>query len=113
MENEKLIYAEPLETQFENLARSWRGTFSGPAYADALERLRNAPKVDAVPVVRCKHCQYSTSQENVRPGLIRCHNKNSPCYNRILSENDFCPYGEEGNAPMENTERKNCSHLFL
>jgi hypothetical protein len=55
---------------------------------------------DAMPVVRCKDCKYSTlpselTQRYGKAGTLTCHNKYSPCNRRNVSENDFCSYGEE------------------
>lgn len=41
----RLIGAGPLEEFFENKAKSWTGTWSGPAYSNALERVKDAPTV--------------------------------------------------------------------
>ena len=55
---------------------------------DIEEWLNNAPIIDAVPVVRCRDCEY--------------HNK-PPCPMKLsfnwTEDNDFCSYGErkEGN----------------
>ena len=58
MEKSRLVKAAPLEEFFRDKANSWAGTWSGPAYATALERVKAAPTVDAVEVVRCKDCEY-------------------------------------------------------
>lgn len=46
----------------------------------------NAPTIDAVPVVRCKECEYRTEHSNC--GHPR-HEVLPPVY-----PNDFCSYGE-------------------
>lgn len=79
----RMIDATPLENQFKNLAESWQGTFSGPAYLHALERLKKAPTVDAVEVVRCGKCRYCDT--------IDCPMSGTP---GKTSANDFCSYGE-------------------
>lgn len=61
--------------------------------------IEDAPTVDAVSVVRCKGCKYSTlpselTQRYGKAGTLTCHNKYSPCNRRNVSENDFCSYGE-------------------
>lgn len=58
MEKSRLVKAAPLEEFFENKAKSWAGTWSGPAYSTALERVKSEPTVDAVEVVRCRDCVY-------------------------------------------------------
>jgi hypothetical protein len=47
----RLIDATHLEAVFQNLVKSSAGTWSNPAYLNALERLQAAPTVDAVEVV--------------------------------------------------------------
>ena len=61
--------------------------------------LREAPTVDAVPVVRCKDCKYSTlpsmqTQIYGKPGTLTCHNRKSPCNNRNVASEDYCKQGE-------------------
>lgn len=90
MENDKLIYVGPLESQFENLVKSWCGTFSGPAYMNALERLRKAPGVDAIEVIRCKDCVKSESDEHDR-SLSRVWCKKTCMY---MPETGFCSEGK-------------------
>lgn len=45
----RLVDAGPLEEFFDNKAKSWAGTWSGPTYSTALERVKAAPTVEAVP----------------------------------------------------------------
>lgn len=60
----------------------------GPSRGEVVEFLRKQPAIDAVPVVRCRECEY--------------HNK-PPCPMKLsfnwTEDNDFCSYGErkEGN----------------
>lgn len=49
MEKQRLIDAKPLEEVLRNLAESWRGTFSGPAYGNALKIVQEAPTVAGTP----------------------------------------------------------------
>lgn len=51
MGKSRLIDAAPLEELLDNKAKSWAGTWSGPAYAAALEKVKAAPTVEAVEVV--------------------------------------------------------------
>ena len=46
----KAIEKAPLVKIFENLVKSWSGRLSGPAYANALERIRKAPEIEVIPV---------------------------------------------------------------
>lgn len=50
MPKSRLINAAPLEEFFDNKAKSWAGTWSGPAYSTALDHVKAAPTVDAVEV---------------------------------------------------------------
>ena len=61
--------------------------------------LREAPTVDAVPVVRCKDCKYSTlpsmqTQIYGKPGTLTCHNRKSPCNRRNVASDDYCSYAD-------------------
>lgn len=59
-------------------------------WEDALENLKNAPTVDAVPVVRCKDCQWVD-----RPGCCPLHLSNLTEGGEALpKKDDFCSYGE-------------------
>ena len=65
----------------------------------ARKLIEAAPSVDAVPVVRCRECKYSTLPSSITqkygvPGTLTCHNRYSPCNNRNVSGEGFCPYGE-------------------
>ena len=50
MNKDRLIKAAPLEEFLANKVKAWTGTWSGPAYATALEQVKAAPTVDAVEV---------------------------------------------------------------
>jgi len=52
-----------------------------------IEKINNAPTVDAIEVVRCKDCRW-------RNGL-RCYHKRSSM-NDLVGDNDFCSWGERG-----------------
>lgn len=47
--NYRLINATEVEAKFEKRAKANSGTWSGPAYAYALQELKDAPTVAAVP----------------------------------------------------------------
>lgn len=69
-------------------------------YEGMREDLYSLPVVDAVPVVRCKDCKYSTlpselTQRYGKPGTLTCHNRYAPCNRRNVGGDDFCSYGEE------------------
>lgn len=68
-------------------------------YEGMREDLYSLPVVDAVPVVRCKDCKYSTlpselTQRYGKPGTLTCHNRYAPCNRRNVGGDDFCSYGE-------------------
>lgn len=49
LNNCRLVNATELEAKFEKRAKANAGTWSGPAYASALQELKEAPTVAAVP----------------------------------------------------------------
>ena len=66
---------------------------------DVVEFLNDMPTVDAVPVVRCKDCKYSTlpsmqTQIYGKPGTLTCHNRKSPCNRRNVASDDYCSYAD-------------------
>lgn len=61
----------------------------------ALDEIRHAPTVDAVPVVRCKDCKYAyINSFAVSSGEALCTLSGKP-----MQQDDFCSYGE----PKEGT----------
>ena len=67
--------------------------------SDIAYMIRKRPTVDAVEVVRCRDCKHSTppsllTQRYGVPGVLTCHNHNSPCNKRNVKCEGFCPYGE-------------------
>lgn len=58
MAKSRLVKAAPLEEFFENKAKSWAGTWSGPAYSTALDQVKAAPTVDAVELPKGKPGDY-------------------------------------------------------
>ena len=54
--------------------------------------ITDAPTVDAVEVVRCKHCKFgATPYGDEHDGWIECSNIHS---RPLFGCNDFCSYGE-------------------
>lgn len=56
--------------------------------------IKAEPKVDAVPVVRCRHCKYcdyDTAYGVIIPGTEFCTLTQDYC----IDENDFCSRGVE------------------
>jgi hypothetical protein len=59
MANKKrLIDANVLKTAFESAMKSCRSPFSLKFWSIALKAVNDCPTIDAVPVVRCKDCEY-------------------------------------------------------
>nr|DAK07397.1 MAG TPA: hypothetical protein [Caudoviricetes sp.] len=58
-------------------------------WEDALENLKNAPTVDAVPVVRCKGCKYLVNATVNSNGFLIFHVNDME-----IAPDDFCSYGE-------------------
>ena len=58
-------------------------------WEDALGNLKNAPTVDAVPVVRCKGCKYLVNATVNSNGFLICHVNDME-----IAPEDFCSYGE-------------------
>ena len=67
-------------------------------YADGLldgievfaEALRNAPTIDAVPVVRCGKCKYMHRSQLEK----WCWNEDSICYAQKVTDSWYCADGE-------------------
>lgn len=56
--------------------------------ADAVKAIREAPTIDAVPVVRCQECNYRS--DNTYQGNYLCGRKMLG----IVRPSDFCSFGE-------------------
>lgn len=75
------------------------GANPAQVYNEVLQVVAEAPTVDAVEVVRCCDCKYSTppslvTQKYGVPGTLTCHNHNGPCNKRNVKGEGFCSYGE-------------------
>lgn len=70
-----------------------REVFIVPEYADgwnsAIKMIKNAPTVDAVPVVRCRECVYWQSGENEAEKWEYCR-----LHHIGIGPHSFCSYGE-------------------
>ena len=86
----RTIDAEPLEAQCKAcINNKWNHLTAPLSWALAeesfLERLEEAPTIDAVPVVRCKDCKHYAKS------MTRCaHEEGLACPDKM----DFCSYGE-------------------
>lgn len=63
-------------------------------WEDALENLKNAPTVDAVPVVRCKDCKYRDGTPG-QPNILCAQ----------MHEDDFCSYGKRKEEPHDRLQK--------
>jgi hypothetical protein len=79
---ERLVDANELVAEFEWL-QSQVSSERVMELQDYIQRIKDAPTVDAVPVVRCKDCKFWDGDFNW------CDRK---CVR--MQENDFCSYGE-------------------
>lgn len=89
MENQKrLIDADALKSEFEWL-KSVVNESSKDEVQDTIQRIENAPTVDAVEVVRCRDCDW-----NDRDG--RCMNPKcgKSWYGCPVPNKHYCSYGE-------------------
>ena len=75
----RLIDAEELELQFDVSDED----------IIAKEIIRNAPTVDAVPVVRCRDCEYFVNAAVNANGFLICGVSDMD-----ITPEDFCSYGE-------------------
>lgn len=55
------------------------------------EAVKDAPTIDAVPVVRCKDCIFSAEKREF--GDLQCHIFDAP-----MNFDNFCSYGERKEA---------------
>ena len=56
---------------------------------DAVKAIRNAPTIDAAPVVRCKDCWNATKMGGFMGEVLYC-----PIWERNTDDECFCSYGE-------------------
>lgn len=104
----RLIDADALKEQFEETHQfylfSWGGDFSKmpirwkaacDELVNCIAEVVNAPTINAVPVVHCKDCKYSTFSEDVYP-RFRDKKRRCACYKavRIVADDDYCSWGE-------------------
>lgn len=77
-----------------------RNVFNVPEYADgwnsAIEIIKTAPTVDAVPVVRCKDCKHRVKYSCDTIEFFECDHMGI-CTTRVGVKDDFyCADGERG-----------------
>lgn len=82
----RLIDAEELELQFDVSDED----------IIAKEIIRNAPTVDAVPVVRCRDCEHFVNATVNTNGFLICGVSDME-----VAPEDFCSYGERKDSPHD------------
>ena len=95
----RLIDADVLLIQSRRVVEYDEAGFSMEYNAVPTEEIKNAPTVEAVPVVRCKDCKHSDlpavlTLKYGKPGTLTSRNSHSPCNNRNVDKEDFCSRGE-------------------
>lgn len=68
------------ETHLDNLAEG---------FCEAYRVIQNMPTVDAVPVVRCRECEYAKNAKVNKKGFRIC-----PASHMEIVDDDYCSYGE-------------------
>ena len=102
----RLIDATPLECQAkEGMGNEWNHRAAPTSWAHAeerfLNRIEDAPTVDAVPVVRCKDCKwFADNNDGEWYGcqmfqVVRITPEDAP------KPDDFCSYGERKDGGAE------------
>lgn len=93
----RLIDADALMEQPVWLCGGWVGDSYADGYMDALDKVeetvKSAPTIDAVQVVRCKDCVFSTLFQNDSSGVMARYCK-AFTIERMVADDDFCSYGE-------------------
>ena len=84
----KYIDREALLAEFEWL-KSVEDPYQRDRTEDAIQRIKNAPVADVVPVVRCKNCKYFVSAMVNANGFLICDISDME-----IAPDDFCSYGE-------------------
>ena len=68
------------ETHLDNLAEG---------FCEAYRVIQNMPTVDAVPVVRCRECEYAKNAKVNKKGFLIC-----PASHMEIVDDDYCSCGE-------------------
>lgn len=94
LERDKLISAGKLH---QEINRIYRDHYADSAYQfihdffrAMLRRVRNAPAVDAVSVVRCRACEHCM----IRKKYLRCIRHGFTAGHEVKPD-DYCSYGEK------------------
>lgn len=88
----RLIDADALAKKWQDVLDAKadeKGTVGYITFELFLERLKNEPTVDAVPVVRCKDCKHCEDRKK----YLRCVKRGFSAGHEVMPD-DFCSYGE-------------------
>lgn len=87
----RLIYADEFEDALENTEYDISPAYEPDGYSHKLicEVLEEIPTVDAVPVVRCRDCEYLVNAVVNANGFLICGVSDME-----ITPEDFCSYGE-------------------
>lgn len=83
----RLIDANKLKAEFEWL-KSVTNESSKDEVQEVIQRIDNAPTVDAAPVTRCKDCDHRWNFN----GALYCNHERGPA--GIVEPDHYCSYGE-------------------
>lgn len=61
---------------------------------ELINRIHNAPTIDAVEVVRCKDCNFYKQATELSTGMPRMRCENSKAIWTFTNPDDFCSYGK-------------------
>lgn len=64
------------------------------------KKIREAPIIDAVEVVRCKDCVFA-SKDAIHRISLKCEKFSPGPYTHRVQPLDFCSYGERNNANVD------------
>ena len=96
MNNQDIISRSALIAEFERIyTEHYKCTvyqFIHDIFKAMFRRLKNAPAVDAVEVVRCKDCKHRRNDEDYASGHYCVKRPSNGGY--FCEDNDFCSYGE-------------------
>ena len=90
------IKATPVIQEFERLTKARVGTWTGVAYGNALQLLKDAPKVDPVHVAGgcyCQECEFWQEAESSLIGKVMCCTGQGDAHIQ-KQPGDFCSSGK-------------------
>lgn len=93
----RLIDADILKRAFEKEFNLDNLFSIGMGYISIMQEINESPTIDAVPIVRCKDCKYSTY-------YYKCtcsHWDSDQFIYPEVDENDYCSYGERSDDAID------------